>query len=291
MYVKSSIILNIINPSGLGIKTDSTAAQMCNSITKRYGVTSALGAVLARSKLDATKLQEGGDVEMHLQLMKSLWTDANNEGAKIDETTFCTILIGSLPIMYAPILGNVLSSHTVAEAEVLIVAWKATIDEINPTQGSTTIPSTMNSSSLLAKANAAKAQLVCLNCKKQGHVKDNCFWAGGGKEGQFPPWWNRRGGGGGNNKDNVNISSANAMKTFAMMAQVDEEPETKMFLDLGTTHYCFRNRSDFETYTDLIAKQGDSATEGGKFSIKGQGRVTRQVEVEGKEINLQFNNA
>ena len=75
------------------------------------------------------------------------------------------------------------------------------------------------------------------------------------------------------------------------MAQVDEEPETKTFLDSGTTHYCFCNRSDFETYIDLIAKQGDSATEGGKFSINGQGRVTQQVEVEGKEINLQFNNA
>ena len=59
-----------------------------------------------------------------------------------------------------------------------------------------------------------------------------------------------------------------------MMARVDEEPETEMFLDSGTTHYYFCNRSDFETYTDLIVKQGDSATEGGKFSIKGQGRVT-----------------
>ncbi len=75
-----------------------------------------------------------------------------------------------------------------------------------------------------------------------------------------------------------------------MMAQVDEELETKMFLDSGATHYCFHDRSDFQTYTDLSAKQGDSATEGGKFFTKGQGRVTQQVIVEGEEINLQFNN-
>ncbi len=106
--------------------------------------------------MDATKLQEG-DVETHLQLMKLLWTDVNNEGANIDETTFHTILIRSLLMMYAPIHGNVLSSHMITEAEVLIVAWKATIDKMNTNQNSTTIPSTMNSSSLLAKANTAKA--------------------------------------------------------------------------------------------------------------------------------------
>ncbi len=88
----------------------------------------------------------------------------------------------------------------------------------------------------------------------------------------------------------MNISSANATKTFAMMAKVEEGVATRTFLDSGTMHYCFFNRSDFQTYTELTAKHGDLATEGGKFSIKGQGRVTRQVEIEGEEINLQFNN-
>ena len=124
----------------------------------------------------------------------------------------------------------------------------------NSSATSQNVPSSMTSSSLLARANAAKAQLMCSNCNRCGHIKDDCFWQGGGKEGQFPPWWNRRGGGsskgGSGNRDNPGIASANATKTFAMMARVDNEQEVRTFLDLDATHYCFRNKTNFSAYVD-----------------------------------------
>ncbi|KAF9492574.1 hypothetical protein BDN71DRAFT_1509362 [Pleurotus eryngii] len=30
---------------------------------------------------------------------------------------------------------------------------------------------------------------TCTNCKKKGHVKEDCFRPGGGKAGQWPNWW------------------------------------------------------------------------------------------------------
>ena len=39
-----------------------------------------------------------------------------------------------------------------------------------------------------------KSNIICINpvCKaanRVGHTIDNCFWPGGGKEGQWPEWW------------------------------------------------------------------------------------------------------
>ncbi|KAJ7835857.1 hypothetical protein B0H14DRAFT_2795345 [Mycena olivaceomarginata] len=46
----------------------------------------------------------------------------------------------------------------------------------------------------LALAAAARHALVCSNpnCKRNGHLIDNCYWPGGGKEGQFPPNFGNR---------------------------------------------------------------------------------------------------
>ena len=88
-------------------------------------------------------------------MMQTLWKNTNNKGARIDEDTYKMILVRSLPISYTPILGNIVTSKNIAEAEVHIIQWKATIDRINGIPRNTTsatppnIPSSMTSSSLL----------------------------------------------------------------------------------------------------------------------------------------------
>jgi hypothetical protein len=37
-----------------------------------------------------------------------------------------------------------------------------------------------------------KSSLVCTNCSRQYHTAENCYWPGGGKEGQFPSHWKGR---------------------------------------------------------------------------------------------------
>ncbi|KAJ7918078.1 hypothetical protein B0H13DRAFT_2321732 [Mycena leptocephala] len=41
---------------------------------------------------------------------------------------------------------------------------------------------------------AARSSLVCtnLNCKRTGHLIDDCYWPGGGKEGKFPAYFGNR---------------------------------------------------------------------------------------------------
>ena len=151
-------MLNVVNPNGLGIRQDGTASQMWSSITACYSITSTISAVLARLNMDNMKLQEGRDIISHLQTMQTMWKNANNEGAKIDEDTYKMILVSSLPISYTPILSNIVASKTIAEAEVHIIhiiQWKVTVDRMNGIPGNSSatsqnVPSSMTSSSLLA---------------------------------------------------------------------------------------------------------------------------------------------
>ncbi|KDQ22451.1 hypothetical protein PLEOSDRAFT_1031062, partial [Pleurotus ostreatus PC15] len=34
-----------------------------------------------------------------------------------------------------------------------------------------------------------KEDKTCTNCKKKGHLAEDCFRDGGGKAGQWPDWW------------------------------------------------------------------------------------------------------
>ena len=97
-YVCSSILLNVVNPSGLGVVMSGSVADMWKSIVDRYGMVSIIGAINARVKLESTKLTDGEDMESHLQKMRLLWKEANDEGANITDTAYRTILVSSLPI-------------------------------------------------------------------------------------------------------------------------------------------------------------------------------------------------
>ena len=69
VYVCSSILLNVVNPSRLGVVMSGSAAHMWKSIVDRYGMVSIIGAINARVKLESTKLTDGEDMESHLQKM------------------------------------------------------------------------------------------------------------------------------------------------------------------------------------------------------------------------------
>ena len=60
-----------------------------------------------------------------------------------------------------------------------------------------------------------KSTVVCVNpiCKaanRVGHTIDNCFWPGGGKEGQWPEWWFKSRGIPADSSSSTTSSTANA---------------------------------------------------------------------------------
>ena len=267
---------------------------MWQSIISQYGTKSTITAINARAVLESTKLTEGEDLNQHLQKMWSLWKKANDEGAQIEEQTYCIILVSSLPIIYFLVIRNVLAAPNINEAEVILINWKETYDRMGGTiTGIFPVPSSATTTVLAANSNTGQSQLLCSNCKRRGHLAKDCYWPGGGKEGQFPPNFSRHGrGGGGSSSSNSNILSANAAKVFALATNTvtDSKCNHHNLLNLAATDYCFTSWEDFDQYSDMKDCEGEATIEDSRFKITGQGVVSKSFSVNGQLVVLKFNN-
>ncbi|KAJ3832248.1 hypothetical protein F5878DRAFT_511027, partial [Lentinula raphanica] len=89
----------------------------------------------------------------------------------------------------------------------------------------------------------------CSNCKRLGHLAEDCFQKGGGKEGQYPAWWK--------GKKDTSGPSANATLTpevgeltqhYGLAAQVLSSETGEIYADTGASDHFFRERGDFVSY-------------------------------------------
>ncbi|KAJ3980216.1 hypothetical protein F5890DRAFT_1375617, partial [Lentinula detonsa] len=97
----------------------------------------------------------------------------------------------------------------------------------------------------------------CTNCQRVGHIAEECFRKGGGKEGQFPAWWK------GKRDTTVGNATANATATsnvnmpdiaeltqfYSLAATSQERATDDIYADTGASDHFFRNRKDFITYS------------------------------------------
>ena len=143
------------------------------------------------------------------------------------------------------------------------------------------------------------------------HTTSNCYWPGGGKEGQFPPNFGQR-------------TWANAANTlpmtehFVLLAHISNTPgqsgvlidipihqssmalisqgfqmfqkgKVPTFMDSRASDTMFISRDVFTEYKSIALCLGDSAkTENSSFEIIGEGNVTQRYQVDGKEHNITY---
>jgi len=137
-------------------------------------------------------------------------------------------------------------------------------------------------SSRRGSPNPNKANLVCenkANCGKTGHLIEDCFQLGGGKQGQYP-WWK------GKWTAPTTPAAANLATTsdgdvrpgshYALFQKValaaGHIPDSKTscsFADSGCTIHFFKNKDVFSSYRPLDKMVGQSSKEGAKFNILG----------------------
>ncbi|KAJ3783326.1 hypothetical protein GGU10DRAFT_231250, partial [Lentinula aff. detonsa] len=108
-----------------------------------------------------------------------------------------------------------------------------------------------------ASANAVRfPEKKCKNCQRTGHVAEECFRKGGGKEGQFPSWWK------GKREATERPSTANATAAsneknpevaeltqfYGLSATSHDKTGDEIYADTGASDHFFRKREDFATY-------------------------------------------
>ena len=161
---------------------ESTAAEAWSTLTENYGVFSEIAAMNAEKRLRATEFVDGMDFLKHVEDMREKWQMVTKKGAKINDSVFCTILIASLPESWNAVVAGIYAMTTSKDIiAVLTTHW----DRLVPQKQKAGISAT----ALQAQTSQTKQRLVCINpnCRRTGHLIKNCYWRGGGKEGQFPP--------------------------------------------------------------------------------------------------------
>ena len=109
---------------------------------------------------------------------------------KPSNTQTISRIFTSLPSSYSTII-KILKLHENANDIEFIV--ECILSEETAQKPTTTI-SPADSVRALFVSRTPKTSIICENpvCKtagRTGHMVDNCFWPGGGKEGQWPEWW------------------------------------------------------------------------------------------------------
>lgn len=180
------LIFNTKNPVGLGINIDGTAAEAWTSYINTYEKASNMSRLNAEQSLRNMTYTDCTNFTDFITAMQSKWSDARALGAKIPYEDFKNIIINALPDSWDPAVAALYDPNmSSSEAISRLQTWYARISRNRPT----TITQTTSALQTSIPRQRQRSQLICVNpnCGRRGHIIKNCYWPGGGKEGQFPP--------------------------------------------------------------------------------------------------------
>lgn len=300
-YTYGMIVLNVKNIIGHGVETEGTAAQAWTSLTSVKDAVSDIGLLHAERAIRAIRYTNGTDLSEHFSNLRKAWKIVNGQGGKIDDAAFRMIVLGSMPKEWNIIVSTLHSVKTSAEVIAQLTLHGMLLDRDRPV-----VTTPIQALATSQQGRTPRSTEVCTNpvCKRIGHPIERCFKPGGGMAGQYPDWWKKKGGGtntGGAQTPTANIAVvstssptvANGGEFYAFMTLVLNKSKggNLTYADSAASKHCFVNRTDFVTYTPSKDHKGDTATQGGKFSILGTGNVKKRIIFEGKVINLTFEDA
>src|SRR5271155_2448895 len=199
-YLSKHILLSTTSTRlGAKIKDLSTAEAMWKVVTEDATSKSTLYILDAEDQLSSMKLADNEDpkthlteLKQHLQLMQQRRENLTKIGSTISETRFNIIIMSSLPESYRPTLQTITASEHVGKLSggqsgvmksddlmsfIIEEAQHHLInDERTKTTKSALAARTKGSRKLRGKGRFKdKPEVTCDNCKRDGHVRENCY--------------------------------------------------------------------------------------------------------------------
>ena len=313
---RGHITLNCMDVAGLGVHTTGTAKEAWDSIQMEWGKSTDMRRSHAQEALDRTVYAEDSDIQEHMKLLRTRKAAVDNlSTSTMTDETWKGIIIRSIPptVKWLPVIPSLYSMTSTADIFSTLIAHGMILDRgmrSKPTSGS-------SNTALTARTVNACTNPNCKAKKRTTHSTDNCYWPGGGKEGQFPPNFGQR------TRANVVSSNQNAIEHFVLSARVpdnlgnsgividdDDDGVTTTialvsksfqdfnggkvptFIDSGASDTMFVLKGDFNNYTSTPPRSGDSAKAvDGNFEIIGEGTVVKHYLVDGKEKKLTYTRA
>jgi Reverse transcriptase (RNA-dependent DNA polymerase)/GAG-pre-integrase domain/gag-polypeptide of LTR copia-type len=184
---RGHVTLNCTDVSSLGVVTTGTAKEAWDSIQTEWGKSTDMRRSHAQEALNRTTYTEGTDIREHIKLLRVRKTAVDNlTDSKMTDETWRGILIRSIPptSKWLPVIPSLYALTTSADVISILFAHGMILDSYKPANNSNT--------ALAATTKDGCTNPNCKAKKRTTHTTANCYWPGGGKEGQFPPNFGQR---------------------------------------------------------------------------------------------------
>ena len=198
------ITLNCSDVAALGVKTTGTAKEAWDSIQTEWGRSTDMRRSYAQEALNKTLYAEGTSIQDHIKLLRTRKAAVDNlSTSTMSNETWRGIIIRSIPptAKWLPIIPSLYTLLSSADIVSQLLAHGMILDRGNETRPT----SNSSNTALAARAIDACTNPNCKAKKRSTHTTANCYWPGGGKEGQFPPNFGQRA--------KANIANSNILET------------------------------------------------------------------------------
>ena len=186
---RGHITLNCTDVASLGVITTGTAKEAWDSIQTEWGKSTDMRRSHAQEALNRTEYAEGSDIKDHIKLLrtrKAAVDSLSAEGQAMPDETWRGIIIRSIPptAKWLPVIPSLYTMSNSADIFSTLLAHGMIL-------GRGTKVSGVNSSNTVLAAQTTDSEgctnTGCKARKRSSHKTKDCYWPGGGKEGQFPP--------------------------------------------------------------------------------------------------------
>ena len=319
---RGHITLNCTDVTSLGVATTGTAKDAWDSIQTEWGRSTDMRRSHAQEALNRTTFVEGTEIQEHIKLLRTRKAAVDNlSSSTMTDEAWRGIIIRSIPPTpkWLPVIPSLYSMSSSADIVSTLFAHGMIIGrDIN---SKTTTGTNSSTTALATQTDRGCANPNCKAKKRSSHTTANCYWPGGGKEGQFPPNFGQ--------KSRANAATTTPTPTTTntqsdslvlsaivpdfpgwsgvlIETQIDRSPmalitkvfqnfqnrKVPTFLDSGASDTMFVSREAFTEYKSVTPRTGDSAKAvDGNFEIVGEGNVVQCYQVNGKEQEITYTRA
>jgi hypothetical protein len=263
--------------------------------------------------MQETRCEEGGDVKVHFAELLRLRESPTSMGVVINDIDFHTIILGSLPELYQPLLSSISAAAKITKMPLTSYELISIITEEykhhqltkqcrprkKPANSALAVRESRGKGKSVPSSAKSNPDAICYNCDRKGHYKTDCWCPGGGKEGQGPHQQRRKGEKVGKQAANSATKSTDTHDQYAFVTSdlaniaknlgVPAEKRGTIMDSGATSHFCpdHLKFTNFEEITPQDIHTAESST----LSAIGRGDVLIDLPLGEKQMTVTLKNA
>ncbi|KAJ3816489.1 hypothetical protein F5880DRAFT_1619268 [Lentinula raphanica] len=144
---------------------------------------------LSMQRLRSHIYREEDTIDTFFKTLRDLRKEAIDMGNEVSDSVFQKIVLATFPtIAFDTIMQNINANLTIFATSTSVLQQIA-FQYSRSVNSVSTLASRLEfiEKQILASANAVQSpKKKCRNCQRLGHIAEDCFRKGGGKEGQYP---------------------------------------------------------------------------------------------------------